>query len=241
MALFDQIKPDPYRAPDMAAIERGREMYAHGFTVSRCLAATGMSLGTFYYWLDGGPRADGKPLLPPLARRRTVAGKRRKPLAVADRVSLIARLNRTAARQALDIERRLAKPSAAAPERERDVRMLHTLVRTLRELAAFDSHLAALQGEGETPALADARRRLNSEALVREAEERRSIARSLIGYLAEMRKIAFLHDERAAKSARAEQARARQAEEEEALRAKLTRQIEGLVAAQRQAEAEGAA
>lgn len=69
MALFDQIKPDPYRAPDMAAIERGREMYVHGFTVSRCLAATGMSLGTFYYWLDGGPRADGKPLLPPLARR----------------------------------------------------------------------------------------------------------------------------------------------------------------------------
>ncbi|MDI3471040.1 MAG: Cell division protein FtsW [Pseudolabrys sp.] len=56
------IKPDPYRAPTEEEIARGRAMYAEGFTVSRCLAATDMSLGRFYYWLDGGPVVeDGGP------------------------------------------------------------------------------------------------------------------------------------------------------------------------------------
>jgi hypothetical protein len=68
-----------------------------------------------------------------------VVGKRRKPLK-ADRVSLTARLWRTAERQARDIEERLARPAAAAPERERDVRMLAMLTRTLRDLSAFDAY-----------------------------------------------------------------------------------------------------
>ena len=147
-------------------------MYAQGFTVSRILAACDMSLGTFYYWLDGGPQVgppsslpatsgkpdgslhstSGKPdvdggpahttLYPPLPRRRRVVGKRRRPLPDASRVSLAARLWRTAERQARDIEERLARPSAANPERERDLRMLTMLVRSLRELSAFDAGLA---------------------------------------------------------------------------------------------------
>jgi hypothetical protein len=77
-----------------------------------------------------------------MPRRRRVVGKRRRPLADATRVSLAARLWRTAERQARDIEERLSRPSGATPERERDMRMLTMLVRTLRELPAFDAGLA---------------------------------------------------------------------------------------------------
>jgi hypothetical protein len=136
------ILPDAYRPPTREQIERARAMYAQGFTVSRCLAATDMSLGTFYYWLSGGPQESGgpneagSPLYPPIPRRRVVTGKRRRVLS-ADRVSLAARLWRTAERQARDIEERLARPSAATPERERDIRMLGMVVRTLRDLDGF--------------------------------------------------------------------------------------------------------
>ena len=176
------IRPDAYRPPTRGQIERARDMYAQGFTVSRILAATDMSLGTFYYWLDGGPQAgplsslpatsgkpdgslhstSGKPdvdgglahttLYPPMPRRRRVVGKRRRPLPDASRVSLAARLWRTAERQARDIEERLARPSAANPERERDLRMLTMLVRSLRELSAFDAGLAP-----QAPAAAEER------------------------------------------------------------------------------------
>jgi hypothetical protein len=137
MPLTDNIRPDPYCPPTMDDIHRARDMYVHGFTVSRILAATGMSLGTFYKWLDGGPRDEkGEPMLPVIPRRRQVVGKRRKPLK-ASHVSLVARLYRTAERQALDIEHRLARPSDATPERERDVRMLAMLVQSLRGLSAI--------------------------------------------------------------------------------------------------------
>jgi hypothetical protein len=159
MPFPPSITPDPLRAPSMAEIERAREMYAQGFTVARCLAAGNMSHGTLYYWLDGGPflgPTTGKPavglgpatdksaggddagarMLPPIPRRRAVLGKRRKPLA-ASTASLLARLTRTAERAALDIEQRLARPSAATPERERDLRMLASLVQSLRGLVAL--------------------------------------------------------------------------------------------------------
>ena len=55
MPLSDHIKPDAHRPRTREEIERGRTMYAEGFTVSRILAATNMSLGTLYYWLDGEP------------------------------------------------------------------------------------------------------------------------------------------------------------------------------------------
>ena len=144
------ITPDPQRAPTMAEIERDRDLYAQGFTVARCLAAGNMSHGMLYYWLDGGPflaPATGRPaagggdeavarMQPPIPRRRAVLGKRRKPLA-ASHASLVARLYRTAERQALDIEQRLARPAGGTPERERDVRMLAQLVAALRGLTAI--------------------------------------------------------------------------------------------------------
>jgi hypothetical protein len=140
------IRPSPYTPPTREQIERARAMYAEGFTVSRVLAATDMSLGTLYYWLDGGPTEGDKPLYPPIPRRRQVVGKRRKPLS-GSHVSLVARLYRTAERQACDIEERLARPSAATPAREREVRMLASLVQSVRTLASL-----APEGAGGAPA-----------------------------------------------------------------------------------------
>lgn len=131
------IRPSPYQPPTREQIERARDMYVNGFTVSRILAACDMALGTLYYWLGGGPREEGSPLYPPIPRRRQVTGKRRRPLQTS-RVSLAARLWRTAEAQVRDIEERLSRPAASPVERERDVRMLSVLVRTMRDLALFD-------------------------------------------------------------------------------------------------------
>jgi hypothetical protein len=171
MPLSDHLKPDPQRAPTMAEIERARDMYKNGFTVARCLAAGNMSHGTFYYWLDGGPFIGpttdqsavgdddaGARMLPPIPRRRAVLGKRRRPLA-ASTASLLARLTRTAERAALDIEQRLARPAAATPERERDLRMLASLVQSLRGLAALSpagDAGAARENEDDLPEDMDA-------------------------------------------------------------------------------------
>lgn len=151
MTLSSNIRPEPYRPPTQDGIRRAREMYTQGFTVSRILAATDMSLGTFYFWLDGGPRDEkGGPSLPAIARRRQVVGKRRKPLN-ASRVSLVARLYRTVERQVFDIEQRLAQPSQSTPERERDVRMLASLVQSLRGLSAIaPGEAASNAGRGAT-------------------------------------------------------------------------------------------
>jgi len=137
------IRPSPYRPPTREQIKRARSMYEQGFTVSRILAATDMALGTLYYWLSGGPREEGGPLYPPIARRRQVVGKRRRPLETS-RVSLAARLWRTAEGQVRDIEERLSRPALSPVERERDVRMLNVLVRTMRDLSLFD--VAAVAG-----------------------------------------------------------------------------------------------
>jgi hypothetical protein len=159
MALSQHIKPSPYRPPSRAQIERARSMYAEGFTVSRILAACDMSLGTLNYWLGGGPRdAGGATLYPPIARRRVVEGKRRKPLA-SDRDSLVATLWRTAERTARDLGERLARPGASTPERERDVRMFGMTVRALRELSLFDAGGPAASAVDEPPADIDEFRR----------------------------------------------------------------------------------
>jgi hypothetical protein len=177
MPLKDHIIPDPYRAPTDAEIAKARAMYVEKFTVSRILAATNMALGTLYYWLDGGPLDEqGRPRLPPIPRRRAaVLGKRRKPVRT-DHGSLASRLFCTAERQVRDIEERLSKPGAG-PERERDLRMLLMLVRSLRELSAFNAG-ASLQGapaaEPPVPDVDALRQKLarRLDQLVAEARER---------------------------------------------------------------------
>jgi hypothetical protein len=103
-------------------------------------------------------------------RRRVIAGKRRRPLKDT-RTSLVARLWRTAERQVRDIEARLTAVQQEPAERERDARVLSVLVKTLRELAAFDEATLESQSEKETAAEDD-------DAVPRDIDElRRELAR----------------------------------------------------------------
>jgi hypothetical protein len=119
----------PY-APQTIALARQR--YQEGAAVKAILAETGMNLHGLYYWLKGGP-ASGPRHLPPLPPR---SRPRRRQLP--DRQAFVARLWRTAERQVRDIEKRLGEAEQEPAERERDARTLAVLVKTLRELAAFD-------------------------------------------------------------------------------------------------------
>ncbi|MGD9921807.1 MAG: hypothetical protein AB7V13_10215 [Pseudorhodoplanes sp.] len=142
MPLSSDIRPGPNPPLDRARVIRAREMYAEGFTVSRILAHCQMALGTLYACLDGVPFGQDGERMEPLARRRDVTGKRRRALKACD-VSLVNRLLRTAERQVRDIETRLAAREVPPVERERDVRMLGSLVRALRDLQALRKQDAA--------------------------------------------------------------------------------------------------
>jgi hypothetical protein len=128
-------------------IARMRQQYADGVPVAQICAENNVTSGTLYYWVDGGPR-DPKRRLEPIPRRRSgqVAGD---DVSIAARKLLVARLWRTAGRQVRDIETRLKGVRQKPPERERDARMLAVLVKTLRELAAFDEAHAAAQPRTE--------------------------------------------------------------------------------------------
>lgn len=136
MPVSSQIKPEPNPPLDRARVIRAREMYAEGFTVSRILAHCQLSLGTLYACLDGVPFGEGGERMRRIPRRRDVTGRRRRALK-ADNVSLVNRLLRTAERQVRDIETRLSAREQAPVERERDVRMLTSLTRALRDLQAL--------------------------------------------------------------------------------------------------------
>ena len=168
-----------YSPPTDEQIARSRQMYVDKYPVSRILAACEMSHGTFYYWLDGGPREADGPRLPPIPRRRVVVGKRRPPLAQGQ-VSLVARLWRTAERQVRDIELRLSQGAQPPAERERDMRMMVSAVRMLRELSGF-AVAKPKPGEEEDAAPRDMdefRRELarRMDALVARRDERQASA-----------------------------------------------------------------
>jgi len=119
----------PYASETIAL---ARQRYQENQPIAAILAETGMTLHGLYYWLKGGPK-QGPQHLPPLPLRRT-APRRRAP----DRQAFIARLWRTADWQVRDIEKRLDGALQEPAERERDARTLAVLVKTLRELTAFD-------------------------------------------------------------------------------------------------------
>jgi hypothetical protein len=137
-----------------------RKRYTEGAAISKVLAETGMSLGTLYLWLDGGPKdALGRRRFPAIPRRRIVMGKRQKPLS-GGRISLVNRLWRTAERQVRDVESRMC--GEQEPEqRERDARMLSVLVKTVRELRTLrTAEEKASENEYEPDNLDDFRREL---------------------------------------------------------------------------------
>ncbi len=123
----------PAPTPEMIAL--GRQRYVEGATISRIVGETGMSHGTLYYWLDGGPEGDER--LPPIPRRTVALGKRRR-MPKGDRVSVVARVWRTAELQVRDIEERVRLKMQTPEERERDARALAVLAKTLRDLRTLD-------------------------------------------------------------------------------------------------------
>ena len=115
-------------------IVRAREDYVAGKNTGQIMAECRLSPGTFYKLLAGKGQAAG---LPPIVLRRDLGGEvGKRPDRI--RASLVDRLWRTADKQVREIEKRLRldqQPDA----RERDARMLATMVRTLRELRALDA------------------------------------------------------------------------------------------------------
>jgi hypothetical protein len=66
-----------------------------------------------------------------------------RPFATVDRAVVVQKLWESAARQVADLHARVLDVGLDADERERDVRMLAVMVKTMRELAALDDATAA--------------------------------------------------------------------------------------------------
>jgi hypothetical protein len=129
--------------PERVALARRR--YTEGATVkSICVEAGNISVDTLYRCLDGEFDDGSGPRPAPIPRRKSGVRVRRKR---ADRAALVQRLWRTADRQVLEIEQRLQASGLEPTEREGNARTLATLVKTLRELAAFDEAQARRGGK----------------------------------------------------------------------------------------------
>ena len=155
-------------SPETVALVRRR--YAEGDVVGAIQADAGnLSIGVFYNCLDG-KYDDGSGATLPLPRiPRRCAGLRimRNP---SRRKLLVARIWRNAEAQVELIEKRLADSGMTTEDFKRDTRALAVVVRTLRELEAFD--VKRTKGNEQKPT--------NDEPLPRDIGElRRELARKL--------------------------------------------------------------
>lgn len=120
-------------------VARARQMYLDGVTVAEICKVCRLSNDRLYYWLRGGP-PEGEGHLPPLPLRLLASGgKSRRRRLNGDRAEIVGRIWRTAEAQVREIEERLARHARQPDDRARDVRTLAVLVKTMRELAAFDA------------------------------------------------------------------------------------------------------
>jgi hypothetical protein len=141
--------------PDRVAL--ARRLYLEGVPVRTILATTGIpSLGTLYRCVQGA-FPDGTGVAPaPLPRRRADVRIRGR---AGSRAALVARMWRAAERQVEEIEQRLTATGLQVAERESNARTLAIVVKTMRELAAFDEKAArgkeAKQDDDDDPVPAD--------------------------------------------------------------------------------------
>jgi hypothetical protein len=124
----------PTHSPE--TIEKARAMYSAGTPVRDICAATGLSVGTLYYHLDGASLPGAA--VQRLPRRRDVNGAALAPISPRGRRRLAARLWRAAERQARKLEFDLAWSFQRKEDRAEDLSALKELTRILRELAAFE-------------------------------------------------------------------------------------------------------
>ncbi len=132
--------------PPPETVALARRGYAERWTIARIKAETGIRDSATLYACFDGLHDDGSGTRPkPLPRRRIVL-RRMRATRRRSRTSLTLRLWRAAEGQVREIEERLTIAHQEPTERERDARVLSVLVKTLRELAAFDAD----QGEANT-------------------------------------------------------------------------------------------
>jgi hypothetical protein len=123
------------------AITAIRQQYADGVVLREIVKEHDVTKETVCYFVDGGARSP-EPQFPPLPRRVTKPRAKSIEDSGPARRLFVKRLWRTAAAQVQDIQNRL--DSLGHKSFDSDVRALAVLVKTLRELAAFDeTHLAA--------------------------------------------------------------------------------------------------
>jgi hypothetical protein len=119
-----------------------RQQYADGVVMREIVKEHDVTKETVYYFVDGGARTP-EPQFPPLPRRVTKPRAKSIEDAGPARRLFVKRLWRTAAAQVRDIQNRL--DTLGRKTSERDIRALAVLVKTLRELAAFDQAQLAAQ------------------------------------------------------------------------------------------------
>ena len=129
----------PVPANTTETIERARQMYREGARVRDICAATGMSVGTLYYHLDGHSLPGL--IRPALPRRRDVTGDLG-PLPTRGRRKLAARLFKAAEQQARKIELTLSIGFQRKEDRTQDLAALRELTRILRDLAQIEDSAA---------------------------------------------------------------------------------------------------
>ena len=118
-------------------IARARALYQEGAPVRAICAATGLSVGTLYYHLDGRSLPG---LVPPrLKRRRKVEGEATKLPPSRGRRRLAARLWRAAERQARKIEYALSWGPQSGEQRTHDLAALREITKILRELTVLEN------------------------------------------------------------------------------------------------------
>jgi hypothetical protein len=129
--------------PDVVALLRRR--YLEGAAVKTISIETGVRNLDIFYRCLAGEFDDGSGVTPaPIPKRRPGQRMRGRN---ASREALVARLWRTAERQVEEIETRLKAAGLDLAERESNARTLAIVVKTLRELAAFDE-ARKLRGKG---------------------------------------------------------------------------------------------
>jgi hypothetical protein len=160
--------------PDSA--HRARQMYAGGAAVEAIKTETGLKKHAVYFWLDGGPPVDGRPMLEPIDRRML----RSRKIAARERLAMIARIMRSCDRQISEIERRI---DPTPTQMDQDARRLAMLSRTLNEMTAIDERNREMKRKKAAQANGKSR---TDQPVPRSTEElRRSLARKLESIIAE--------------------------------------------------------
>jgi hypothetical protein len=122
------------KTPSPTVVALVRRRYLEGATIDLIRAESGLKSTEKVYRCIDGEYDDGSGVKPaPIARRRLCAR-------VGDgRAALVARLWRAAERQVREVEARINAIGLQPAEREGNARTMAVVVKTLRDLAAFDA------------------------------------------------------------------------------------------------------